>query len=49
MSIDLDPKTEHDLSELAGLRNMSVNALLREFTLEQKTLLERAGRRYGQS
>ena len=36
MSLDLDPSVEHDLSELAALKNVSVNALLREFTAEQK-------------
>jgi len=36
MSIEIDPKIERDLTELAVLKNMSVNALLREFTIEQK-------------
>ena len=36
MSIEIDPKIERDLTELAVLKNMSVNALLREFTAEQK-------------
>ncbi|MCB1731572.1 MAG: hypothetical protein KDI21_13945 [Halieaceae bacterium] len=36
MSIEIDPKVERDLTELAGIKNMSVNALLREFTAEQK-------------
>jgi predicted transcriptional regulator len=36
MSIEIDPKIERDLTELAVLNNMSVNALLREFTIEQK-------------
>jgi hypothetical protein len=36
MSIEIDPKVERDLTELAGIKNMSVNALLREFTTDQK-------------
>ena len=36
MSIEIDPKIERDLTELAVLKNMSVNALLREFTADQK-------------
>lgn len=36
MSIKIDPKIERDLSELAALKNMYVNALLREFTADQK-------------
>ena len=36
MSIEIDPKTERDLTELAVLKNMSVHALLREFTADQK-------------
>tara|TARA_A100001391_G_C5042374_1_gene271264 strand:- start:868 stop:1116 length:249 start_codon:yes stop_codon:yes gene_type:complete len=36
MSIEIDPKVERDLTELAGIKNMSVNALLREFTADQK-------------
>ena len=36
MSIEIDPKIERDLTELAVLKNMSVNALLREFTAGQK-------------
>ena len=36
MSLNIDPNIERDLAELAGLKNVSVNALLREFTTEQK-------------
>ena len=36
MSLNIDPNIERDLTELAGLQNVSVNALLREFTAEQK-------------
>ena len=34
MSIEFDQKIERDLTELAVLNNMSVNALLPEFTAE---------------
>ena len=34
MNIEIDPKIERDLTELAVLKNISVNALLREFTDE---------------
>lgn len=44
MSIDIDRKTEQDLTELAALKNVSVNALLREFAQQEKQYLEeRAG------
>ncbi len=36
MSLNIDPQIEHDLVTLAGMKNISVNALLREFTDEQK-------------
>jgi len=36
MSLNIDPQIEHDLAKLAGMKNISVNALLREFTAEQK-------------
>lgn len=36
MSIEIDPKIERELTELAVLNNMSVNDLLREFTADQK-------------
>ena len=36
MSLNIDPNIERDLTELAGLQNVSVNALLREFTAAQK-------------
>ena len=36
MSLNIDPQIEHDLAELAGMKNISVNTLLREFTVDQK-------------
>ena len=36
MSTKIDPKIERDLTELAVLKNMSVNALLREFAADLK-------------
>jgi predicted transcriptional regulator len=36
VSIEIDPKIERDLTELAFLKDKSVNALLREFTANQK-------------
>lgn len=36
MSLNIDPQIERDLSKLADMRNITVNALLRDFTAEQK-------------
>jgi len=36
MSLNIDPTIERDLAELAGMKKVTVNALLREFTADQK-------------
>jgi len=36
MSLEIDPQIEKDLTQLANMKNVSVNGLLREFTVKQK-------------
>lgn len=35
MSLKIDPKVERDLARLADMQNVTVNSLLREYTIKQ--------------